>query len=75
MSRNVRSYVQRVSCIRKPFQLFSIHLLEPLLLSSRGYILVVCDYFRKLVLSVSLRTSKVPNILHHVENNVLERAK
>lgn len=58
--------------VTRPFQLLSLDLIGALSISSKGYryILVVCDYFSKFVLSFPLRTSKVTNILRCLENEV-----
>lgn len=58
--------------ISKPFQLISVDIVGPLPRSSKGYlyILVVCDYFSKFVLTFPLRAASAKIISQHIENDV-----
>jgi len=58
--------------ISRPFQMLSADLMGPLPRSSKGYryILLVCDYFSKFVLSFPLRSATATKICEHIENEV-----
>lgn len=56
----------------RPFQLISTDLIGPLPPSTRGYkyILVICDYFSKFVLTFPLRSATAQLVTRHMEESV-----
>lgn len=58
--------------VSRPFQMISLDLMGPLPRSTKGYmyILCVCDYFSKFVLTFPLRKASAKLVCQHVENDV-----
>lgn len=63
-------YLRERPHLSRPFQMLSIDLMRSLPKSTKGYqyILLVCEYFSKFILSITLRN--VPKICEYLENEV-----
>ena len=60
------------SRVYRPFQFLSVDIIGPLTPTTKGYryILVVSDYFSKMVLTFPLRQATAQSIVKYIENDV-----